>query len=92
MTQRNEVTCLRCGWVSWAITKAQAEKYVADYNAWFNALPAEMQARDGRQKGLDSYNCMRCGGSEFRKSVDDDCPAGVTISPVVADEFAAKGE
>jgi hypothetical protein len=82
------VTCLRCRRVSFAVTKAEAEREIAEFNAYYASLSEEKKASYGGPSSLDQYRCLRCHGSEFRPARDGDCPDGVTINPVVCDEFA----
>lgn len=82
------VICLRCGWVSFAVTKAEAEREIAEFNAYYASLSDREKASYGGPSSLDQYRCLRCGGSEFRQARDGDCPNGVTLNPVVCDEFA----
>jgi hypothetical protein len=89
-THPESVTCLRCGWVSFAVTKAEAEREIAEFNAYFASLPEEQKARYTGPSSLDQYRCIGCEGSEFRQARDGDCPDGVTLNPVVCDELAGR--
>lgn len=82
------VTCLRCGWVSFAVTRAEAAREIAEFNAYYDSLSDREKARYGGPSSLDQYTCLQCDGSEFREARDGDCPDGVTLNPVVCDEFA----
>lgn len=84
----DSVTCLRCGWVSFAISRAEAEREIAEFNAYYASMYGEQKARYSGPSSLDQYRCIGCGGSEFRLARDDDCPNGATLNPVVCDEFA----
>lgn len=78
------VTCTECGWVSYAVTRAEAESEVARINAHLATLSPEYRrywAPEGST--LASYVCLKCGGSDFRPARTGDCPNGVTFNPVV---------
>ena len=77
-----DVTCSRCRRVSRAISRAEAEKQVAESNAWIDSLPADEQQKYTRAS-LDMYVCLGCGGTEFRLAEDGDCPDGATLAPVI---------
>lgn len=77
-----DVTCIRCGRVSRAYSRQEAENQVDESNAWIDSLPADEQLRHSRAS-IDMYRCLGCGGTEFRPSEDGDCPDGVTLSPVI---------
>ena len=77
-----DVTCIECGRVSRAYTREKAEKQVEESNDWINSLPASEQSRHTRAS-LNMYVCLGCGGTEFRKSENGDCPDGVTLPPVI---------
>lgn len=78
-----EVTCLKCGWVSFAVTKADALKEIEKFNGWYRKQPEDVKARYGQESSLDQYRCLRCKGTEFRRSKPGDAPRGVTLNPVV---------
>lgn len=83
----HEITCLNCGWVSFAVTKAEAEQSIADVNRYFMGLPEGHTDRD-RRSSLDEYCCMKCRGDQFRRAIPGDAPNGCTINPaVVSDDF-----
>lgn len=69
----NDVTCIRCGRVGRAISRADAEKQVSETKAFIDSLPHDQQSRHTRAS-LDTYRCLGCGGNEFRPSEDGDCP------------------
>jgi hypothetical protein len=85
------VTCLACGWVMVAYSRAQAEQEVAQFNAYFAAL-TENQRIDyyGHKKAdIKRYEqCFGCGGAyqNFRHAVKEDCPDGVTLLPLIQDD------
>lgn len=78
-----EVTCTECGWVSYAVTRAEAESEVASMTRYLATLSAA-DRRGWAPEGatLSSYVCQ-CGGSDFRPARAEDCPDGVTVNPVV---------
>ena len=69
-----EVTCSSCGWVAYAITRAQAAENVLRFNAYYETLPPEKQRLYGGPSALDHYVCRNCGGNAFRKSRPGDSP------------------
>jgi len=79
------VTCTKCGWVSFAVSKAFAENEVKKFNTYFDSLPKREQIKyyGGDGASIDEYTCMRCGGNEFRPAKTDDYPVGCTLSPVI---------
>jgi len=85
------VTCLTCGWVSFAYSRTQAEKEVAEFNDYFSTL-TEKQRMDyyGNKKGdIKRYEqCFGCGGAyqNFRRAVKEDCPDGATLQPLIQDD------
>ena len=80
----HEVTCLNCGWVSYAVTRAEAEVEVARMNRYLATL-SEQDRRGWRPEGASTttYVCMNCGGREFRPARAEDCPDGATTNPVI---------
>ena len=84
----NEVTCLTCGWVHIELPLEFVIEQVVEFNAYFDSLPADVQEKDygGRRSDiLDYTKCKHCGGSyrNFRDFEEGDCPAGVTIGPIL---------
>ena len=60
------VTCLACGWVSVAYSRAQAEKEVAEFNNYFDALAESQRLAYYRDKKADIKRyeqCFGCGGA-----------------------------
>ena len=83
-------TCVKCGWVSMAVTKAFAEHEVAKFNEYFDTL-SPIKQQDyyrGRRSSLEDYTCQVCRGTEFRDYKEGDCPDGCTISAVVCEDIA----
>lgn len=79
----DEVTCVKCGWVSVAVTKAAALKEIEQFNSWYRRQPDDVKARYGQESSLEQYRCLRCAGTEFRPAVPGDAPRGATLNPVV---------
>lgn len=82
-----EVTCCRCGRVSVAITAAEAQAHVAEFNAWRATLPADRRDRHyPHPASVDSYGCPGCGSwGPYRPALPGDAPDSVTISRVIWD-------
>lgn len=84
-------TCNKCGWVHFAVTRASAEKSIAEFSAYYATLSKDQQ-RDhygGQPSTLANYDrCGLCGGphTNFREALPDDCPYGCTIGPIIHDE------
>lgn len=80
------VTCTKCGWVHFAVTRAFAEAEVERFNTYFATLTKEEQDLyySGEGSSIKSYeHCNLCSGKDFRPSQPDDCPDGCTIGPVI---------
>ncbi|MBP0439135.1 hypothetical protein [Tianweitania sediminis] len=83
------VVCRGCGWASWPVSRAWAERRVAEFNRFFDDASPETQESYGGRSSLDSYRCLRCDGTAFRPMLPEDhIPDLVTISTVVCDELA----
>lgn len=79
-----EVTCIACGWVSYAVTLAEAESEVARMNAYLASLsPADRRGWSDEGPSVSKYVCLNCGGSTFRPARPEDCPDGATTNPVI---------
>lgn len=79
------VTCLRCGWVSYAVTKANAEAHTVKHNAMREADPAAMRWWPNSAT-IETYRCRGCGQwGPYRKAKPGDCPTGATINAVVCE-------
>lgn len=80
----DEVTCTACGWVSYAVTRAEAESEVARMTAYLATLsPADRRGWSPEGPSVSKYVCMGCGGAEFRPALPEDCPDGATTNPVI---------
>jgi hypothetical protein len=82
------VTCVACGWVHMAYTRAQAVQEVAHFNEWYTLQSPDVQESYGNKPAdVEAYeSCDRCGGKEFKRSVWGDCPDGSTLGPVIYEE------
>jgi hypothetical protein len=80
-----QVTCVACGWVHMAYTRAEAQAEVDKFNAWYVQQSEDTKACYGGKESLVKHyeGCDRCGGKVFRPSKPDDCPVGCTIGPVI---------
>jgi hypothetical protein len=91
-----QVTCVTCGWVHMAYTRAEAQAEVDRFNAWYVQQTDEVKAHYGStMKGAhveDYEGCDRCGGKVFRPSKPDDAPVGCTIGPVIYDPAAEEAD
>ncbi|MCJ2048802.1 hypothetical protein [Methylobacterium sp. J-070] len=80
------VTCLACGWVSYAISRSQAEANVERFNRFRAEDPSRLRYWPN-PKAIGSYRCMGCSGwGPYRPAREGDCPRGATINPVLLDE------
>ena len=95
------VTCKKCGWVHFSMSRAEAQENVDSFNRYFDSLPYETQKAnyggitfvddkpvygEPRKSSIESYErCFNCRGpyTNFRPSVDGDCPNGCTIQPII---------
>lgn len=82
------VTCSKCGWVHFAVTRKRAEEEVAAFNAYFAALSPQQQQDyyGGTGSSLDRYEACWCGSTQFQPSKPGDCPDGCTLNPVIYEE------
>lgn len=85
-----ERTCNQCGWVAFAVTRADAEASVASFNDYIDKADDETRALFGnRRSHLSSYEtCFRCAGpyTNFRDAVPGDCPMGCTLQPIITED------
>lgn len=82
------VKCKHCGWVHFSVTRAFAEAGVKSFNDYFATLsPKDRNAFYGnKNSSIENYqHCQRCGKTEFMPAEFNDCPDGVTISPIIWD-------
>lgn len=85
------VTCRRCGWVHFELTREEAEQNVESFNEYYYGLPEHqrLESYGGRPSSIKKYEqCMSCGGpyTDFVTSSKDDCPNGCTINPIIRKE------
>lgn len=81
-------TCLKCGWVYFAVSRAHAEGEVKQFNEYFATLSKEQQDDyGGKGATIEPYEACWCGNphTNFRESREGDCPAGVTMSGIIFD-------
>jgi len=77
-------TCRKCGRVHVGISAQEALDSVERFNEFYDSASEEVQVNYGSRASIDNYlSCFGCGGKQFRKSVEGDCPEGTTISPVI---------
>jgi hypothetical protein len=88
--QTDFVTCLSCGTVWMAVTRAYAEEQTKHFNGYFDTLSSGQ--RDdyygNKPASVASYEKCWCSNSykNFRKFKQGDCPDGCTISPIIRKE------
>lgn len=88
---RRTVTCLHCGWVLVAYSRAEVEAELASFLRYFDGLsPAQRQELYGNNRPTISQyeHCFACGNSyqNFRPSQEGDCPRGVTLQTIIQDD------
>lgn len=82
------VTCKKCTWVSFEVSRKHAEAEVKKFNLYFNSLSKKEQKDNYGGKGahISGYErCFLCGGSykNFKRSLKKDIPIGSTIGPII---------
>ena len=80
------VTCLSCGWVYFQLTREQAQKQVDQFNAWYDQQSEGTKENYSGPADIKSYECCyRCGNhyKAFRDTIDDECPRGSTLNPII---------
>lgn len=87
---KNMVTCNKCGWVHFGVSREHAEAEVKQFNEYFDKLPKEKQDEyyGGKGSVITQYeHCMRCNEphTNFRSAKYEDCPEGCTINPIIVD-------
>ena len=90
MKPKHSVTCGVCGWVMYPISRAYAEESVRLFNEHYDAVGGRCDEMTGpyyfQRSDISQYeHCFRCGAhfSEMKPSKPDDCPAGVTLQPII---------
>jgi hypothetical protein len=81
-------TCNKCGWVAFGVSLGFARREVFRFNKWLDHQPESVKQElyDGKRASMDIYKkCLCCGGpyTNFRDSVEGDCPEGVTLNPII---------
>lgn len=79
----------KCGWVSFALTKQEAETEIQRFNTWFDNQPYKIREMYGnRRSSLSEYLCLRCGKGDFKPASQEEIAKiwGCTINPVVYEE------
>lgn len=84
----NYVTCKKCGWVHFQVSRDAAQQEVDAFNIYFKSLSKKDQNDfyGGEGSSLDQYlRCFVCGNSykNFRKSKYSDCGDGHTCQPII---------
>lgn len=82
------VTCNKCGWVHFEVSREYAQNEVQHFGEYFRTLTLERQEEyyGGRPGYIEDYeHCGLCNNSykNFRDSVEGDCPDGSTQSPII---------
>jgi len=82
------MTCKKCGWVAFQVSRKHAESEVKRFNEYFNTLSKKEQDDyyGGKGSSIHQYeHCMLCDGSykNFRDSIPGDVPDGCTLSPII---------
>jgi adenine-specific DNA methylase len=81
-----EVTCNKCGWVHFGVSRSWAEAQVREFNFFYDNSPPEVQEQYGRRADIASYEkCFSCGGSyrNFHETVEGEVAAGSTLQPII---------
>lgn len=83
------VTCKKCGWVHFEVSKTYVRQWCVDWNKLFKTKPKEWLEQYGVTDSPPSpdvyYHCFLCGGgyTNFRDSVPGDAPDGCTLQPIL---------
>lgn len=80
------VTCEKCGWVHFQMSKQECHDSVDSFNKFYETLSPVERGNYGRKSSIDIYTkCHRCGNDykNFRDTLPDDCPDGCTIGPIM---------
>lgn len=82
-----QVTCNKCKWVHYQVSRQHAESEVKRFNEYFDTLDDEAKSAYGGKKAtLALYDrCGFCNGGyqNFRDFEPGDCPNGCTLSPII---------
>jgi hypothetical protein len=87
-----ERTCNVCGRVAFSISIELATESVSAFNDYFyNMSEREREEIYGNMPSdIRKYeHCIQCGNhySNFRDSIEGDCPIGVTLNPIIVDGY-----
>jgi len=85
-----ELTCNKCGHVHFGISREEAEESVESFNRMYEDLTDAEKRRYYSSVPLtvEKYErCFNCGNNhkDVRPAVEDDCPRGATIQPIIED-------
>lgn len=86
-----EYTCNECGRVHMGITMEHAKREIETFYLMCEELTITEKERyyGEYDVSLDNFTrCFNCGNDykNFRPSIDSDCEAGVTLTPIVIDD------
>lgn len=85
--KRTLITCNKCGWVHFPVTREHAEAEVKKFNEYYEAQDQETKdSFGGRPSSVerDYDRCFFCGpGATFRLFEEGDCPDGCTIQGAI---------
>ena len=83
----NAVTCKKCKWVYFAVSREYAKFEVSKFNEYWETLSKEDRERayGNCKANIKDYEFCQCGNSykNFRKAKSDDCSSGNTLSPII---------
>lgn len=84
------LTCKKCGWVYFGVSREHAEAEVKRFNEYFYKLSQKNRKRlyGNKPASIQLYEKCWCGNdyTNFRPSRRGDCPDGCTISPIIIGE------
>jgi hypothetical protein len=90
------ITCNKCGWVHFGVTRAHAEAEVKKFNEYYETCDQETKdSFGGRPSRIDrDYDrCFVCGpGATFRPFEEGDCPDGCTIQGAIYERKESETE
>lgn len=99
MKKPKNITCLKCGWISFAVTKAYAEaeikKFIDLYNscddkgkAFWDGIGSNGERIPRKMPTLADYGCFCCGHGKFRPTTEEEMKSayGCTISGAIYEE------
>ncbi|TEU00287.1 MAG: hypothetical protein E3J23_02995 [Candidatus Stahlbacteria bacterium] len=86
-----EVTCNKCGKVHFTMTLKEVEKEIKSFGLMYEKLSAEQKLKyyGNKPVTMETYtHCYFCGNahSNFRPSLEQDAPIGVTICGILDNE------